>query len=133
MKGPELRSLEREHSQRVEGLCMETWDAFAALVDASVTGADLRDGALRSMHRMNGYLHQHAFAHLDSYPLRLCQGSIRERLAELRTTDSSGLDLVSCRIQIRVQTGLVSNGILDRGFTLPPPPGPNLDRTRDRM
>ena len=109
-RGIELRSLVEQKTRHVAGLCAETWENLAALVDDSLTGSLLQHCTCSAMHRMNAYLHRHSFSLLEQYPLLLCQGVVSQRLATLATEDPEGLDIASQRIQSCVTSSLVSEG-----------------------
>lgn len=117
-RGVALRTLLREQTNKIESLALQSWDNLAELIDATTTGAHLRNMTLLAMHRMNGYLYQEGFSHLDTFPLCLTQGAVRERLADLSLADPGGLDIVSSRIQICLQSGLIPEGVLVRSLEL---------------
>lgn len=117
-RSAELRGLLHERARWVEGLAIQTWNSLAKLICEDETGAHLRDMTLRGMHRMSAYLSQHGFEQLQSFPLRLTQGVVKERLAELSSTDLECLDPVSKRIRTCLRTGFVPEGILVRSLEL---------------
>ena len=103
---------------KVMGISMAVWDQLVVIISSSLDGVGLRDLAVRAMYTSIGYLHKFAFVYLFKDPFQLTQGSIADRVQELKRRPLHEVhDPIARKIHLCLSVG-VSQSLVVRALHL---------------